>query len=91
MTYDKKIAIVYLLYYHNEQYVDDMVSAVKKLTYPKDNIELIVVSNPHPKEGSVVPYIEDTVLDMLLHNIKLGNKGLPDILERSIDLLQNRN
>lgn len=59
-----KIAIVYLLYYHNESYVDDVVSALKKLTYPKDKIEFVVVSNPHPKDGSFVHYIEDHVMPL---------------------------
>ena len=59
-----KIAIVYLLYYHNESFVDDVVSALKKLTYPKELIEFIVVSNPHPENGSFVHYIQDTVMPL---------------------------
>jgi GT2 family glycosyltransferase len=59
-----KIAIVYLLYYHNESYIDDAVSALKKITYPKDKVEFIIVSNPHPKEGSFVHYIEEAVLPL---------------------------
>ncbi len=59
-----KIAIVYLLYYHNQSYIDDAISALKKLTYPKDKVEFIIVSNPHPKEGSFIYYIEDTVLSL---------------------------
>jgi GT2 family glycosyltransferase len=58
------IAIVYLLYYHNESYIDDMVSALKRVTYPKDRIELVIVSNMHPVHGSFVPYIEEAVLPM---------------------------
>lgn len=62
-----KIGIVYLLYYHNESYIDDMVSALKKVTYPKDCLELIIVANPHPKDGSFVHYVETAVL---LHSEK---------------------
>jgi GT2 family glycosyltransferase len=57
-----KIGIVYLLYYHNESYVDDMVSALKKITYPKDRLELVIVANPHPTDGSFVHYLESTVM-----------------------------
>ena len=59
-----KIAIVYLLFYHNESYVDDAVSALKKITYPKDKIEFVIVSNPHPEDGSFVRYIEDAVMPL---------------------------
>ncbi|OIO20286.1 MAG: hypothetical protein AUJ37_00505 [Candidatus Magasanikbacteria bacterium CG1_02_41_34] len=67
-----KVGIVYLLYYHNESYVDDMVSSIKKLSYPRDRIELIIVVNLHPKEGSFTHYIEDTVMP-------LSEKELPRV------------
>ena len=67
-----KIGIVYLLYYHNASYVDDMVSAIKKLTYPRDKIELIIVVNPHAEEGSYAHYIDDTVMP-------LSEKELPRV------------
>lgn len=69
-----KIGIVYLLYYHNQSHVDDVVSALKKLTYPRDQVEFIVVANPHPKEGSFVWYIEETVIPLsgtLIPNVTL--------------------
>ncbi len=59
-----KIGIVYLLYYHNETYIDDMVSSLRKITYPKDRIELIIVANPHADEGSFVHYIESAVMPL---------------------------
>jgi GT2 family glycosyltransferase len=59
-----KVAIVYLLYYHNKSYVDDAVAALKKMTYPKDKVEFIVVSNEHPKDGSFVHYIEESVMPL---------------------------
>jgi len=59
-----KIGIVYLLFYHNESYVDNVVSALKKLTYPRESVEFIIVANPHPEDGSFVHYIEDTVMPL---------------------------
>ncbi len=58
-----KIAIVYLSF-HCEPYMDDVVSSLKKLTYPHDKIEFIVVDNPHPKHGPSVRYIEETVMPL---------------------------
>ncbi len=55
-----KVAIVYLSY-HCEPYLDDVVSALKKITYPKDRVELVIVDNPHPAYGSSVRFIEETV------------------------------
>ena len=57
-----KIAVVYLLYRHNESYVDDMVSAMEKLSYPKDKVALVIVNNPIPGEGVFARYIENNVL-----------------------------
>ncbi len=67
-----KIGIVYLLYYHNESYVDDMVSALKKITYPKDRLELIIVANEHPEDGSFIHYIDAVV-------VPLSGKELPQV------------
>jgi len=58
-----KIAIVYLSY-HCQPYMDDVVSALKKITYPKDKLELVIVDNPHPEYGSSVRFIEETVIPM---------------------------
>ena len=58
-----KIAIVYLSF-HCEPYIDDVVSALKKITYPKDKIEFIIVDNPHPKYGGSVRYLEENVLPL---------------------------
>lgn len=67
------IAIVYLLFYHNESYVDDMVQALKTVNYPKDKLKLVIVSNPHPEHGSFLHYIEDTV-------VPLSNTELPEVI-----------
>lgn len=69
---EPKIAIIYLLYYHNQSYIDDMVSALKRMTYPKDKVELVIVSNPHPVEGSFVRYLEETV-------VPLSGKEIPHV------------
>ena len=58
-----KIAIVYLSF-HCEPYIDDVVSALKKVTYPKDKLEFIIVDNPHPEHGHSVRYIEERVMPL---------------------------
>lgn len=63
MQHFPKIAIVYLSF-HCEPYMDDVVSSLKKLTYPKDKIEFIIVDNPHPQYGPSVKYIEDNVMPL---------------------------
>ena len=63
MEHYPRIAIVYLSF-HCEPYMDDVVSALKKLTYPRDKVEFIIVDNPHPTHGPSVRYIEDHVLPL---------------------------
>jgi GT2 family glycosyltransferase len=58
-----KVAIVYLSY-HCEPYIDDVVSALKKMTYPKDKVEFVVVDNPHPQLGSSIRYLEENIMSM---------------------------
>jgi len=58
-----KIAIIYLSY-HCEPYIDDVVSALKKLTYPRESVEFVVVDNPHPEHGSSVRYLEENVMPL---------------------------
>lgn len=58
-----KIAIVYLSF-HCEPYIDDVVSALKKISYPKDKLELVIVDNPHPEHGHSVRYIQDHVMPL---------------------------
>lgn len=66
-----KVAIVYLSF-HCEPYLDDAVSALKKITYPKDRLEFIIVDNPHPIHGSSVRFIEDAVM-------ALSGKEIPHV------------
>jgi len=58
-----KVAIIYLSF-HCEPYMDDVVSALKKLSYPKDRVAFVIVDNPHPQYGSSVRYIEETVMPL---------------------------
>ncbi len=66
-----KIGIVYLSF-HCEPYIDDVVSSLKKLTYPKDRLEFIVVDNPHPKYGDSVKMLNDLLLP-------LSGKEIPNV------------
>ncbi len=63
MQPNPKIAIVYLSF-HCEPYMDDVVSALKKLTYPKDRLAFVIVDNPHPEYGPSVRYIEEHVMPL---------------------------
>ncbi len=63
MEHYPKIAIVYLSF-HCEPYMDDILSSLKKLSYPKDRVEFIIVDNPHPEHGPSVAYIQDNVMPL---------------------------
>ncbi len=58
-----KVAIVYLSF-HSEPYIDDVVSALKKTTYPKDKLEFVIVDNPHPQYGPSVRFLNETVMPL---------------------------
>lgn len=58
-----KIAIIYLSF-HCEPYLDDVISSLKKLSYPKEKVELVIVDNPHPQYGSSAAFIEENVLPL---------------------------
>ncbi len=58
-----KIAIIYLSY-HCEPYIEDVISSLKKLTYPHDRVEFVIIDNPHPTHGPSVKYLEDHVLPL---------------------------
>jgi len=66
-----KVAIIYLSF-HCEPYIGDVVSTLKKMTYPKDSVEFIIVDNPHPQYGSSVRFLEENVMP-------LSNKEIPHI------------
>jgi len=58
-----KIAIVYLSY-HSEPYWERVLSALEKLNYPKDRLELIIVDNPHPEYGSSQQFLEKEIMPL---------------------------
>lgn len=58
MTQIPKIAIIYLSY-HSEPYLDGMVEAVKRLTYPKERLALVIVDNLHPEYGSSLAVLNE--------------------------------
>ncbi|MDO8499617.1 MAG: glycosyltransferase family 2 protein [bacterium] len=58
-----KVAIVYLSF-HSEPYIADVVSGLKKMTYPKDAVEFVIVDNPHPTHGSSARFLEENVLPL---------------------------
>jgi len=57
----KKIAIVYLSF-HCEPYIDDVVKAMETVAYPKEDLEFIIVDNPHPQHGNSFSYLETHVM-----------------------------
>lgn len=61
MISNPRVAIVYLSF-HCEPYLDDVVSALKKMTYSKERVEFIVVDNPHPEHGPSVRFLEENLL-----------------------------
>jgi GT2 family glycosyltransferase len=61
MDQKPKIAIVYLAFYA-EAYLDDVVCALKSLTYPKDRLTFIIVDNPHPEKGNTRKGVEEKLL-----------------------------
>ena len=58
-----KVAIVYLSF-HCQPYINDVISALKQMTYPKDKVELVIVDNPHPQRESSVQYLIENVLPL---------------------------
>ncbi len=56
-----KVAIIYLSF-NSDIYLDDMISALEKSAYPKEQVELVVVDNPHPKFGLSMRILEEKLL-----------------------------
>ncbi len=66
-----KVTIVYLSYYA-KAYVDDVIGALKKITYPKDRIDFVIVDNPRAEYGSLAPYLEEVFRP-------LSGKEIPEV------------
>ena len=58
-----RVAIIYLSF-NSDIYLNDVISSLEKMTYPKDRVELVVVDNPHPVYGSSVANLEDRLLPL---------------------------
>ena len=56
-----KVAIIYLSF-HSEPYLNDVIFALRRMTYPKDKVEFVVVDNLHPEYGSSVKFLEENLL-----------------------------
>lgn len=54
---EPKVAIVYLSF-HSEPYLAEVISGLRKMSYPKDKVEFVVVDNLHPEHGSSAQSIE---------------------------------
>lgn len=58
-----KVAIIYLSF-HCEPYIDDVVGALRKMTYPKSQVELVIVDNLHPVHRSSARFLQDNVMPL---------------------------
>jgi len=60
---NKKVVIMYLLWDQEPKlYLEDCIEGLKKQTYPKEDMELLLVYNSHKLENpSQAPYIEETL------------------------------
>lgn len=105
MEHYPKIAIIYLSF-HCEPYLDDVVSSLKKVSYPKDKLEFVIVDNPYPKFGSSIRTIEEVVMPLsgnelphitlLAQSQNIGfaggnNKGIKWALENGFDYVYLHN
>lgn len=96
-----KIAIIYLSY-NPKPYLDRVISAWQKMSYPKNSVEIVVVDNPHPQYGSAGSFLREKLLPLsgdvlpkvtILENSEnLGfaggnNVGVDYALENNFDLI----
>ncbi|MEK9156836.1 MAG: glycosyltransferase family 2 protein [Patescibacteria group bacterium] len=56
-----RVAIIYLSF-HSEPYLPDLIPALEKVTYPKDQWAFVVVDNPHPTHGLSMETLERDIL-----------------------------
>ena len=62
-----RVAII-LVSYHSESYIQDILSSLRKISYPKDRLTLIIVDNPHPEHGSSMRFLQEQVLPLSDHD-----------------------
>jgi len=58
-----KIAIIYLSY-NPRPYIDRVVKSISKTTYKKEQLEFIVVDNPHPEFGGAGEFLKEKLLPL---------------------------
>ena len=56
-----KVAIVYLSY-HADPHLPDVLLALRRMTYPKEQVAFLVVDNFHPEHGSSEEIIRETFM-----------------------------
>ena len=78
----------------------------RKITYPKDQVELVIVDNPHPEHGSSLRFLQENVLPLsgeelphvtvLSQEVNLGfavgnNAGIKWALDHDFDYIYLHN
>ena len=58
-----KIAVVYLSF-NCQSHLSDVISGLRRMTYPKERVEFVVVDNPHPERGSSVGFLRENLLPL---------------------------
>jgi len=100
-----KVVIIYLSF-NSEVYLDDVISSLERISYPKEKIEFVIVDNPHPQHGSSVRALQEKFLPLsgvsiphvtiLPQNENLGfaagnNAGIKWAMERGFDYIYFHN
>lgn len=67
-----KVALVFVAF-HSEPFLENFVAALKKSTYPKDSMTVVVVDNPHPSHGPSMQTLQEQLLP-------LSGVELPEII-----------
>jgi GT2 family glycosyltransferase len=58
-----KVALIYLSY-HSDPYLDNFIVGLKKIDYPKENLTVVVVDQPHPEFGSSINILKEKLLPL---------------------------
>lgn len=56
-----KVAIIYLSF-NPRPYIDRVASSLSAMSYPKSQVELVIVDNPHPELGSAVEFLRGKIM-----------------------------
>jgi GT2 family glycosyltransferase len=96
-----KVGIIYLSY-HSEPYFERAWKALQTLDYPREQLEIIIVDNPHPEFGSSEKFIREQTQNSEIPAIILpqeknigfaggNNVGIKLALERGCDYVYLHN